>query len=350
MEQKTTAISQLGEFGLIHLLTKDFENHNKNVIKGVGDDCAVIDNGTDKYTLISTDILAEGIHFDLMYTPLKHLGYKAVAVNVSDICAMNGKAEYITVSMSLSSKYTVEAMEELYSGIKLACEKYNVELIGGDTTSSLKGMFLSITVIGSVEKEKVAYRSGAKPKELICCSGDLGAAYMGLQLLEREKQIFKAHPGVSPDLENQKYLLERELKAEARVDIIDILKKHNITPTSMIDISDGLSSEIHHLCRQSNCGATLFEEKIPIHSDTYEMAVKMNIDPMTTAMNGGEDYELLFTISQSDYDKIKEENDINIIGYITEEPGIVNLITKGNNSVKIEAKGWKAFNTDAASL
>jgi thiamine-monophosphate kinase len=343
MEQKTTPISAIGEFGLINQVTNSFEIKNENIIKGIGDDCAVIDNGTDNYTLISTDILAEGIHFDLVYTPLKHLGYKAVAVNVSDICAMNGKAEYITVSMALSSKYSVEAIEELYSGIQMACEKYGVELIGGDTTSSLKGMFLSITVIGSVAKDKVVYRSGAKSKELICCSGDLGAAFMGLQLLEREKQVFMAHPGVSPDLENQKYLLGRELKAEARVDIIEILAKHNIIPTSMIDVSDGLSSEIHHLCKNSNCGATLFEEKIPIHSDTYEMAVKMNIDPITTTMNGGEDYELLFTISQADYDKIKEENDISVIGYITEDIGIVNLITKGNNSVKIEAKGWKAF-------
>ncbi|MEY2828954.1 MAG: hypothetical protein RIQ33_812 [Bacteroidota bacterium] len=343
MEQKTTPISAIGEFGLIHQVTNQFEIKNKNIVKGIGDDCAVIDNGTDKYTLISTDILAEGIHFDLVYSPLKHLGYKAVAVNVSDICAMNGKAEYITVSMALSSKYTVEAIEELYSGIQLACEKYGVELVGGDTTSSLKGMFLSITVVGSVEKNKIAYRGGAKPKELICCSGDLGAAFMGLQLLEREKQVFMAHPGVSPDLENQKYLLGRELKAEARVDVIEILAKHQIVPTSMIDVSDGLSSEIHHLCKNSNCGATLFEEKIPIHSDTYEMAVKMNIDPITTTMNGGEDYELLFTITQADYDTIKNENDISVIGYITEDIGIVNLITKGNNSVKIEPKGWKAF-------
>ncbi|MFM2226566.1 MAG: thiamine-phosphate kinase [Bacteroidota bacterium] len=343
MQQKTTPISQIGEFGLINQITSTFEIKNKNVIKGIGDDCAVIDNGTENYTLISTDILAEGIHFDLMYTPLTHLGYKAVAVNVSDVCAMNGKAEYITVSLSISSKYSVEAIEELYSGIQMACEKYNVELIGGDTTSSLKGMFISITVIGSVSKEKIAYRSGAKPKELICCSGDLGAAYMGLQLLEREKQVYLSHPGVSPDLENQKYLLGRELRAEARVDIIEILNKHQIIPTSMIDISDGLSSEIHHLCKNSNCGATIFEEKIPIHSDTYEMAVKMNIDPITTTMNGGEDYELLFTITQSDYEKIKDENDISIIGFITDDANIVNLITKGNNSVTIEPKGWKAF-------
>ena len=343
---QTTPISKLGEFGLIKHLTENFETKNKSVIKGVGDDCAVIDNGTDKFTLVSTDILAEGIHFDLMYTPLKHLGYKAVAVNLSDIYAMNGKPLYITVSMALSSKYTVEAISEIYEGMKAACEKYGVDLIGGDTTSSLKGLFLSITLIGEVEKEKVVYRSGAKPKDLICCSGDLGAAFMGLQLLEREKQVFIAYPGASTDLENQKYLLQRQLKPEPQKMIIDILAEKNVVPTSMIDVSDGLSSELHHLCTNSKCGAVVYEEKIPIQSDTYEMAVKLNIDPVTTMMNGGEDYELLFTISQNDYEKIKDEPEIRVIGYTTEEVGVVDLITKGGNKVKIDAAGWKAFNKE----
>ncbi len=341
---QTTPISKLGEFGLINHLTENFETKNKSVIKGVGDDCAVIEKDAENYFLVSTDILAEGIHFDLVYTPLKHLGYKAVVVNLSDVYAMNGKPLYITVSMALSSKYTVEAISEIYEGMKAACEKCGVDLIGGDTTSSLKGLFLSITVIGEVAKEKVVYRNGAKPKDLICVSGDLGAAFMGLQLLEREKQVFIAHPGASTDLENQKFLLQKQLKPEARKDIVDIFAEKNILPTSMIDVSDGLSSELHHLCKQSNCGAIIYEEKIPIQSDTYEMAVKMNIDPVTAMMNGGEDYELLFTISQSDYDKIKDESEIRVIGYTTESAGVIELITKGNNKVKIDADGWKAFN------
>jgi thiamine-monophosphate kinase len=339
---ETTPVSKLGEFGLIEYLTKDIQLINQNIIKGVGDDCAVIEKNADTFFIISTDILAEGIHFDLMYTPLKHLGYKSVIANLSDVYAMNGKPLCITVSMAISSKYSVEAINEIYDGIKAACKNYQVDLVGGDTTSSLKGMFISITAIGEVKKEKICYRKGAKPNDLICCSGDLGAAFMGLQLLEREKKIFLEHPKATADLENQQYILQRQLKPEARKDIIEILEKKNIEPTSMIDISDGLSSEINHICKQSNCGGVLYEEKIPVHSDTYEMAVKMGIDPVTAMMNGGEDYELLFTISQADYEKIKDENDISIIGHITENAG-VELITKKNNKVKIEAAGWVSF-------
>ncbi len=346
MENKipTTSIAQLGEFGLIDHLTANFAAKNPNVIQSIGDDCAVLETGNPThYQVVTTDILTEGIHFDLTYTPLKHLGYKAVVANVSDIYAMNGTPQYITVSVAISSKYTVEAMEEIYKGMYLACERYGVDLIGGDTTSSLKGLYISITAIGSVEKTKVAYRSGAKANQLICVSGDLGAAFMGLQLLEREKQIFREHPNVQPDLENQHYLLARQLKPEARKDLIELLQLKEVVPTAMIDVSDGLSSEITHLCKKSNCGAQLYEEKIPIHSDTYEMAVKMNIDPVSCYMNGGEDYELLFTIDQKDYEKLKEESDISIIGHMTTPDQGIRMMSKGGQLIDIRAKGWNSF-------
>lgn len=346
-EQKTpttTPIAQLGEFGLIDHLTKNFPPQDNRIIKGIGDDCAVIETGSDThYELVTTDILAEGIHFDLAYTPLKHLGYKSVVVNLSDIYAMNGTPKYITVSVAISSKYTVEAMEEFYTGMYLACQNYGVEMIGGDTTSSLKGLFVSITAIGEVEKDKVVYRNGAKLNDLICVSGDLGAAFMGLQLLEREKQIFKEHPGVQPDLENQHYILGRQLKPEARKDIIKFLAEKGVQPTAMMDISDGLSSELTHICRQSVCGARVYEEKIPIHSDTYEMAVKMKIDTITAYMNGGEDYELLFTIKQEDFEKVKDLEDISIIGHITDPSLGLRMVSKQGSEVDIAAAGWNSF-------
>jgi thiamine-monophosphate kinase len=352
MENKVafTSIANLGEFGLIDHLTKNFSAKNPQVIKSVGDDCAVIDTGNPThYQLITTDILTEGIHFDVVYTPLKHLGYKAVVANVSDIYAMNGTPQYITVSIAISSKYSVEAVEEIYKGMYLACERYGIDLIGGDTTSSLKGLFISITAIGTIEKEKVAYRSGAKENDLICVSGDLGAAFMGLQLLEREKRVFKEHPGVQPDLENQHYLLARQLKPEARKDIIGILAIRKIVPTSMIDISDGLSSEITHLCKQSNCGARLYESKIPIHSDTFELGVNMNLDIISVLMNGGEDYELLFTVSQKDYEQLKEESDISIIGHMTSSDQGIQMMSKGGQLIDIKAKGWSSFKESESS-
>ncbi len=349
MENKVpaTPISALGEFGLIEHLTKNFSSKNEKLIKGIGDDCAVIDTGAELLQIITTDMLAEGIHFDIMYTPLKHLGYKAAALNFSDIYAMNGQPKYITVSLALSSKYTVEAVEEIYKGIYLACEKYGVELIGGDTISSLKGLYINITAIGEVAKDKVTYRSGAKENDLICVSGDLGAAFMGLQILEREKQVFLEFPDAQPELQQYPYLLERQLKPEARKDIISILNTLNIKPTSMIDISDGLSSELGHLCKQSGLGATLYEEKIPIHSDTYEAAVQMNIDPVSAYMNGGEDYELLFTVAQSDFEKLKEQNDIAIIGHMAHPSFGLSMITKGGNKVDITSKGFNAFTKSA---
>jgi thiamine-monophosphate kinase len=346
MENKvtTTSIASLGEFGLIDHLTKNFTAKNPQVIKSVGDDCAVIDTGNaTHFQLITTDILTEGIHFDITYTPLKHLGYKAVVANLSDIYAMNGKPLYITVAIAISSKYTVEAIEEIYKGMYLACEQYKVDLIGGDTTSSLKGLFISITAVGEVEKDKVVYRNGAKENDLICVSGDLGAAFMGLQLLEREKSIFREHPDLQPDLENQHYLLGRQLKPEARKDIISILGIRKVVPTAMIDVSDGLSSEITHLCKQSNLGARIYEEKVPIHSDTYELAVKMIIDPVSCYMNGGEDYELLFTVSQSAYEALKEENDISIIGHMMSPDNGIRMMSKGGQLIDIKAKGWNSF-------
>jgi thiamine-monophosphate kinase len=338
-----TNIADLGEFGLIDHLTKNFKPGQSSIIKGIGDDCAVVEKDEANYTLITTDLLVEGIHFDIMYTPLKHLGYKAVVANLSDIYAMNGTPHYITVSIAISSKYTVEAVEEIYKGIYLACHNYKIDLIGGDTTSSLKGMFISITAIGQVAKEKVVYRTGAVENDLLCVTGDLGAAFMGLQMLEREKQVYLDHPDLQPDLEHQQYIIGRQLKPEARKDVIRILAEKNVQPTAMIDVSDGLSSEIQHLCKLNTLGATIYEEKIPIHSDTYEMAVKMGIDPVTTYMNGGEDYELLFTISQANYEAIKDEYEISVIGHMTHASMGMSLITKAGTKVDITPKGWNAF-------
>lgn len=337
-----TEIAKLGEFGLIDHLTKHIIIKNESTLKGVGDDAAVLDF-KGKKTLISTDMLLEGIHFDLAFTPLKHLGYKAIMVNLSDIYAMNGTASQVTVSLGFSSKFPLEAIEELYAGMLLACDKFNVDLVGGDTTSSRQGLVISITSIGFADEKDIVYRNGAEEGDLICVSGDLGGAYAGLQLLEREKQVFLANPNIQPDLEGKDYIVERQLKPEARIDIVDLLKKMEIKPTSMIDISDGLASEILHITRQSKKGCKIYEEKLPIDPMTAETALGFGLDPTVCALSGGEDYELLFTIKQSDYDRMKHDVDISIIGYITEESAGNQLITKAGNVHDIKAQGWNAF-------
>jgi thiamine-monophosphate kinase len=338
-EKQQTNISELGEFGLIDRLTKDIQLKNKSTIKGVGDDAAILEYG-DKQIVVSSDLLTEGIHFNLMYVPLKHLGYKAVIVNLSDVCAMNAVPKQIVVNIAVSGKFSVEAVEELYSGIHLACEKYGVDLVGGDTTSSLTGLTISITVLGEVEKENVVLRGGAKPNDLLCVTGDLGGAYMGLQLLERENEVFKVNPNMQPQMTGYDYILQRQLRPEARVDIVSAFQKLGIKPTSMIDISDGLSSEIHHLCKNSGLGCSLYEEKVPLDFQTKKMAEEMNINPLVAALNGGEDYELLFTLSLADYDKIKNDPDFTIIGHMTEAAEGVNLITTGGSAIPLKAQGW----------
>lgn len=337
-----TELGSMGEFGLIEHLTKHVELNQKSTLKGIGDDAAVLDHAGKK-TLISTDLLLEGIHFDLMYVPLKHLGYKAVVVNLSDICAMNGVPTQITVSLGLSNRFSLEAVEELWQGMLLACSKYNIDLIGGDTSTSQKGLVISITSIGIADEKEIVYRSGAKAGDLLCVSGDLGAAYMGLQLMEREKAVFLENPEIKPDLEGKDYIVERQLKPEARVDIVAILKQMKIQPTAMIDVSDGLASEVMHICKNSKMGCKIYEEKLPIDPMTYETARQFNLDPTTCALNGGEDYELLFTIAQADYEKLKNDADISIIGHITEEGEGYKLITKSNNEHDLKAQGWNAF-------
>ncbi|WP_346858666.1 thiamine-phosphate kinase [uncultured Draconibacterium sp.] len=338
-ERNQTSVSELGEFGLIDRLTKDVEIKNESTVKGIGDDAAVLDY-KDKQVVVSTDLLTEGIHFNLMYVPLKHLGYKAVVVNISDIYAMNAIPKQITVSIAVSGKFSVEALDELYAGIHLACEKYNVDLVGGDTTSSLTGLVISVTAIGEGEKNTIVKRSGAKPTDLLCVTGDLGGAYMGLQLLERENEVFKVNPNMQPQLAGYDYILERQLKPEARQDIPAILKKLEIVPTSMIDISDGLSSEIMHLCKNSGVGCSLFEEKVPMDNQTKQMAEEFSINPIVAALNGGEDYELLFTISLDDYEKVKNDPDFTIIGHMTEAAEGINLITNAGSAIPLEAQGW----------
>ncbi len=340
---KRTELKELGEFGLIDRINTQFTLQNAESVKGIGDDAAVIDNGNDTYTLVSTDMLVEGIHFDLSYVPLHHLGYKAVAVNVSDIAAMNGIPKQITVSLALSSRFSVEAIDALYQGIKIACENYKVDLVGGDTTTSRAGLVISVTALGTVHKSKVAYRNTAKPNDIICATGDLGGAFLGLQLLEREKQVFISNPEMQPQLEGKDYLLKRQLKPEARMDVIYELDDLGVIPTSMIDISDGLASELMHLCRSSQTGAVIFEDKLPIHGETYNTAVDFNIDPVTCVLNGGEDYELLFTIKQEDFQKIKNQADIALIGYMTNTPKDILLSTKSGNTVPIRAQGWAHF-------
>lgn len=339
---KRTDVNELGEFGLIEHLTKAFPLANPSSQKGIGDDAAVIDN-KDFQTVVSTDLLVEGIHFDLMYSPLKHLGYKSIVVNLSDIYAMNAIPKQVTVSIAISNRFSVEALEELYAGIQLACERYQVDLVGGDTTSSPKGLYISVTAIGQAKKEQLVYRSGAKKGDVLCVTGSLGAAYLGLQILEREKQIYLSNPGVQPDLGDKNYLIERQLKPEARKDLIQVFRQSNIVPTSMIDVSDGLASEVFHLCKQSNLGAFIEESGVPIHPDAEMQAINFGLDPITCALSGGEDYELLFTIDPNDVEKIKYLPDIYMMGEMTAAEDGVKLHTKGGNIHPITAQGWQHF-------
>ncbi len=343
MSEKRTEISDLGEFGLIDTLTKDFVSYSSSTIKGVGDDAAVIATSEEEVMLVSTDMLVEGIHFNLMYSPLMHLGYKSVVVNLSDIYAMNGTPKQITVSIAISSRFPLEAVEELYKGIKKACDIYQVDLVGGDTTSSLSGLMISITAVGTAKKDQVIYRSGAKEYDLLVVSGDLGGAYMGLQVLERERAVFKANPDIQPDLDGHDYLLERQLKPEARKDVIQILKELEVHPTAMIDISDGLASEIMHICKASEVGCTIYDERIPLDAKTSIAAIEFNVDPVTTALNGGEDYELLFTIKQEDYEKVASNPNFTVIGHITDKASGVNLVDKNGSHVTLQAQGWNHF-------
>jgi thiamine-monophosphate kinase len=342
-EVKRTDVNQLGEFGLIDHLTENILLRQSTSIKGIGDDAAIIDSG-DHFTLVSTDMLVEGIHFDLAYTPLKHLGYKSVIVNLSDIYAMNGVPTQIIVSLAISNRFSVEALEELYEGILLACEIYNVDLVGGDTTSCPKGMTISITAIGRCDKEAATLRSGANVGDLICVTGNLGAAYLGLQILEREKQIHMEVPGVQPQLEEHEYLISRILKPEARKDAIAFFEENLIKPTAMIDISDGLASEIIHICRQSSVGAVIEEAKVPLHPMTEQVAaLQFKIDPITCALHGGEDYELLFCVSPSDYSTLQMMPDVYIIGEITPPCTGVRLLSSGGQYHNITAQGWNHF-------
>ncbi|MEX2483015.1 MAG: thiamine-phosphate kinase [Brumimicrobium sp.] len=342
-EDKRTELETLGEFGLIEVLTKDFKTKQDSTIFGIGDDAAVINKDEENVTLITTDFLIEGVHFNLMYTPLKHLGYKSVVVNLSDIYAMNGTPEQITVSIAVSNRFPKEALEELYEGINTACNIYNVDLVGGDTTSSLAGLVISITAIGSAKKNDVVYRSGAKENDLLVVTGDLGAAYMGLQVLEREKSVYKANPDIQPDLDGFDYLLERQLKPEARKDVIQFLKELDVKPTSMIDVSDGLASEIFHLCKHSDLGAQIYDDKLPIDTLVSTTAIDFNIDPATCVLNGGEDYELLFSVAQEDFDKIKGNPHMSIIGHFTSKDSGVYMIDKQGAAIKLKAQGWNSF-------
>ncbi len=339
MSNERTEISSLGEFGLIEHLTKNIEIQNASTILGVGDDAAVIDH-FGKQTVITTDLLIEGVHFDLSYTPLKHLGYKSVVVNISDVYAMNATPTHITVSLGISNRFSVESLSEFYEGVYAACDKYGVDLIGGDTSSSQKGFIISVTAIGEVAPDKFVKRNTAQKGDLLCVSGTLGAAYVGLLFLEREKKIFMESPGVQPDLEGETYVIGKLLKPEARKDIIEFLEKEEIIPTSMMDISDGLSSEILHICKDSNLGCVLYEEKLPMAEDMKKAAYKFEIDPTACALSGGEDYELLFTIPQAEYDKLVLNEQISVVGYMTEVEQGAHIITKGGGKHPITAQGW----------
>ena len=343
--ENRTEISSLGEFGLIDHLTKNIELQNASSIVGVGDDAAVIDH-FGKQTVITSDMLVEGVHFDLMYTPLKHLGYKSVIVNLSDIYAMNATPTQIILNIAISNRFSIEALDEFYNGVYAACEKYGVDLIGGDTSSSQKGFIISVTAIGEVTPDKYVKRNTAKKGDLICVSGDLGGAYIGLLFLEREKKIYLENPSIQPDLESESYVIGRLLKPEARKDIIEFFEKERLTPHSMMDISDGLSSEILHISNQSDLGCVIYEERLPIAEEMKTAAYKFQIDPTACALSGGEDYELLFTIDQNDYDKIKLNEDISVIGYMTEREKGTNIITKGESTYPITAQGWNAFKTN----
>lgn len=340
--EKRTEIASLGEFGLIEHLTRNFEIQNASTILSIGDDAAVVDH-FGKQTVVTTDMLVEGIHFDLMYTPLKHLGYKSVIVNLSDVYAMNAIPTHITLSIAFSNRFSLEALDEFYEGVYAACEKYSVDLIGGDTSSSQKGFIISVTALGEIVPEKIVKRSGAKKGDLLCVSGDLGSAFLGLTLLEREKKIYLENPQIQPDLENEQYIIGRLLKPEARKDIVEFFEQSSIIPTSMMDVSDGLSSEILHICKQSNTGCVLHEEKIPVNEHARQFAYKLELDPTACALSGGEDYELLFTIPQSDYDKLVLNEQIAVIGYMTNVEEGAHIITKGGSRHKITAQGWNAF-------
>lgn len=337
-----TEISKYGEFGLIKHLTEKFKIENDSTLKGIGDDAAVL-NFENKKVLVTTDLLLEGIHFDLIYAPLKHLGYKAAVVNFSDIYAMNGQPKQMTVSLGVSKRFSVEDLEELYAGIELACKKYGVDLIGGDTSASLTGLCISITCIGEGDKDKITYRNGAKQTDLICVSGDLGSAYMGLQLLEREKMVFQGNSEVQPDFDGKDYILQRQLKPEARKDIVESLNKAGIVPTAMMDISDGLSSELMHICSQSSTGCRIYEDKIPINYQAAVMAEELNMNIVTAALNGGEDYELLFTVSLEDYDKIVALEGVGIVGHMTKPELGLNLVGREGEEIELQAQGWNSL-------
>lgn len=340
--QSKTDLAELGEFGLIKHLTEHFKIVHESTLKGVGDDAAVLDFG-DKKALITTDLLVEGIHFNMTYMPLKHLGYKAVMVNLSDVYAMNGVASQITVSIAVSNRFPLEAMEELYAGIQLACDTYNIDLIGGDTTSSQTGLMISITAIGSANEEDIVYRNGAKENDLLVVTGDLGASYLGLQVLERERQVFDVNPNAQPDLDQYTYLIERQLKPEARKDIAKLLKELDVKPTSMIDISDGLSSEVIHLCKSSDVGCNLYEDKLPLDPQVISTCEEFNMDSTVVALNGGEDYELLFTVAQADFEKIKANPNFSIIGHMTDASEGISLVTRANQKMELTAQGWDAM-------
>lgn len=342
MKKERTEISTLGEFGLIRHLTEKFKTQNTSTLKAVGDDAAVLDYGSKK-VLVTTDLLLEGIHFDLQYTPLKHLGYKSAVVNFSDIYAMNGQPKQITVSLGVSKRFSIEDLDEIYDGIRLACENYGVDLVGGDTSASLTGLTISITCMGEADADKIVYRNGAKPNDLICVTGNLGAAYMGLQLLEREKRVFEGNSDVQPDFEGKDYILQRQLKPEARRDVIEALAKHGIKPTAMMDISDGLSSELMHICSQSNTGCRVYEDKIPIDYQSAVMADELNMNIVTCALNGGEDYELLFTASLEDYEKLVLLENVSMVGHITKPEYGLNLVGREGEEIPLKAQGWNSL-------
>lgn len=341
-----TPISTLGEFGLIARLTKQFPIRQERTVKAIGDDAAAVRTDGKKLQVYSTDLLIEGVHFDLAYAPLRHLGYKAVAVNVSDIAAMNAQPYGITVSIGVSSRFPVEAMEEFYAGVSLACERYGIDLLGGDTTSARQGLVISVTAFGEVEEEKITYRSGAKPKDLICVSGDVGAAYAGFLVLDREKNVFLKDPEMQPDLNDYDYVVGRQLRAEARMDVVNRLAVLGVQPTAMIDISDGVASELHHICLGSKCGATIYSTKLPIDFQTVKVGEEFEISPVTFALNGGEDYELMFTIPLTDFDKVKAEPGITIIGHITDEPGQLHIVLDSGEVAEVTAQGFEHFPKD----
>jgi len=341
-EKRIQSIEEVGEFGLIEHLTKDTVIRHTSTLKGIGDDAAVIDIGNE-CQLVSTDLLLEGIHFDLVYTPLKHLGYKAVVVNLSDIYAMNAVPKQVTVSIAISGKFSLQALDQFYEGIHLACEQYGVDLVGGDTSASMTGMMISVTALGTAPKSEVVYRSGAKLNNLVCVTGDLGSAYMGLRILEREKALFSEDPGFQPDLKNYEYLVGRFLKPEARVDVLLKMRELGVLPTSMIDISDGLSSELLHICKQSDCGVVVYQDRIPVDNETAEAAVEFALEPLIPALNGGEDYELLFTVPLSAHDQVTSIPGVRVIGNITEHKGTAIMMTPEGNAVGLQAQGWEAY-------